>query len=123
MSKFLKLFLFLTFGLNCQGQKIIGNWEFLNAECSELLVINQNGTYKIFNDCYAENSHNPIIESGKWTINNDETKLYLINRNLKGGNGYKVWNNNKSLSLEISIYNNILKIKFLNKIEKWKKKI
>lgn len=123
MSKFLKLFLFLTFGLNCQGQKIIGNWEFLNDECSELLVINQNGTYKIFNDCYAENSHNPIIESGIWTINNEETKLYLTNRNLKGGNGYKVWNNNKSLSLEISIYNNILKIKFLNKIEKWKKKI
>ena len=113
--------LLILSNINSFGQKIIGEWELPNEECSETLIIKDNGKYEILNDCYAIDSHNPIIENGEWKLSNDKKKLTLSIRDLSKGGGYKIWNAERELILAISIQKEILVISYLGKNESWRR--
>lgn len=120
--KNLILFLFLfVFCGKTYCQTLAGKWQYLEKECPEVAVFYENGTYKIYNDCYAEDQKNPIIETGQWKLSDDKTKLYLTNRDVRKGGGYKIWTDKKSLILRISLKNQTLKIYYLKKKESWQR--
>jgi hypothetical protein len=71
------LFLFNNIG----AEELDGSWLFIgeqldskSAECPELIVFSK-GTYKVLNDCYGTDMRNPVIETGFYTLDNDQTKI------------------------------------------------
>lgn len=105
------------------SQSIVGEWVFsLNdssaltqVECPEFLVFNQDGNYEVLNDCYGSDAKKPIIETGKWQLTKDNSKLILTNRYQKSSGGYKIWGSSKSITIDILITEKTLKTKFHSK--------
>ena len=66
---------------------LVGKWLHsgsLNSrydlECPDLLQLQGNGKYSIFNDCYALSARTAIVETGSWKFDGESKKLFLSDR-------------------------------------------
>ncbi|MEJ8757250.1 hypothetical protein WG947_09605 [Pontibacter sp. H259] len=73
------------------GSEITGKWLYQGTvnknnqttccvECPDLIELSNNGTYKVYNDCYATDPRNPQVETGKWQLVASSEKLILKER-------------------------------------------
>lgn len=111
---------------SCSAQNstnsIIGNWEFSDPECTDLLQFKADGHYELLNDCYATDPTNAILESGNWSLDSSSSSLTLSKRQFNGGN-YQVWNTSPSLKLTILLGQSSLDISYIDPAKKANKEV
>lgn len=87
------VFLSLIISCNNSNESIVGKWKMESCkesfiECPDIIMFNEDSTYKVFNDCYGTDTNNPIVETGNWESTSDslilknrsfETNSYLFN--------------------------------------------
>ncbi len=113
---------------------ISGEWRFCGVsesefvECPDILVLEENGSYKILNDCYGVDPINPIIETGDWSFNEKDNILKLINRDLSHGGGYTIWNKTNTQDFKVKLVDgNLIQLSYYSKekqsdfLEIWKR--
>ena len=63
------------------SEKLNGEWRYSDdMECPDFILIHSSGRYIIFNDCGSITPQFPIIEKGDWTVDKQEKKLILAER-------------------------------------------
>ena len=72
---------------NSTHKSLVGQWLYsgsLNGhfavECPDLLHLQEDGAYLVFNDCYAPTAKIPIVETGSWSFDEDNGTLFLTDR-------------------------------------------
>lgn len=80
------IFSSLIISCNNSNGSIVGKWKMVGCEesfieCPDIILVNEDSTYKVFNDCYGRDTNNPIVETGKWELTSDS--LIFTNRNFE----------------------------------------
>ena len=131
-KSFLLLIIFLLcYNVSSQTilkSELIGEWLLSSDyDCPDLIELNSNGVYIIYNDCGATDPRLPITELGNWILKNNNLIFYDRDFKNKKSDFIKYHGTDDSLIFDIiSLSEKILEFKFKsqeNKIisEKYKR--